>query len=56
MNRAEDPRAGGITRRALFALVGAGLLLAGCGRKGDLKPPEGEEDRFQRSYPPPPGG
>ncbi len=29
------------------------LALSGCGKKGDLDPPDGKEDEFPRQYPDP---
>jgi len=42
------------TRRiaALVIIVALTASIAACGRKGDLKPPPGDEDSpFPRSYP-----
>ena len=42
------------TRRiaALMIVVALAASIAACGRKGDLKPPPGDEDpSFPRSYP-----
>jgi hypothetical protein len=48
------------TRRAALVLLAAGLL-GGCGKKGAILPPEGQESAYQRNvYPEPasvvPGG
>jgi hypothetical protein len=49
------------TRRAALALLGSAALLAACGKKGDILPPEGQESAYERKdYPEPasvvPGG
>lgn len=48
------------SRRAVLALLALGALAA-CGKKGPIKPPEGQADAYQRNvYPEPasvvPGG
>jgi len=42
-----------ITRFGLLVLLFAGLALsqAACGKKGNLKPPQGEASDFPRAYP-----
>lgn len=46
-----------MTRRRAVAVTAAALLLgllpAACGRKGNLKPPAGEESQYPRTYPTP---
>lgn len=44
------------TRRALLALLGTAALLAACGKKGDIDPPEGQEGNFKRLVYPDPAG
>ena len=43
------------TRRIIVLSLMAAAGLAGCGKKGDLEPPEGEEDlyTYPRTYPKP---
>jgi predicted small lipoprotein YifL len=41
-----------LTRRLMLALALAAPLAA-CGRKGDLDPPEGSDERYPRQYPAP---
>jgi predicted small lipoprotein YifL len=43
------------TRRAALALLAAALLAA-CGKKGAIVPPEGQEDAYKRNTYPEPAG
>jgi predicted small lipoprotein YifL len=42
--------------RPLFFLLVLGLALgtAACGKRGDLRMPDGETQEYPRQYPPPP--
>jgi predicted small lipoprotein YifL len=38
---------------AIMLIAALALLPAGCGKKGDPEPPNGETDQFPRQYPDP---
>lgn len=39
------------TGLAAVLIAGAGLALAGCGKKGPPQPPSGADSRYPRTYP-----
>lgn len=40
-----------LSRAAVTVLMILGLALAGCGKKGDPRPPPGEPNTYPRVYP-----
>jgi predicted small lipoprotein YifL len=42
-----------LSRLFVLVTIVAALALPGCGKKGELEPPNGKEDEFPRQYPDP---
>jgi predicted small lipoprotein YifL len=42
-----------VFRLFILMTIVAALALPGCGKKGELEPPDGKEDEFPRQYPDP---
>ncbi len=52
MRRAGPPGHGRRGRRfAVFLAIGLLTIVAACGKRGDLEPPEGQKQTYPRTYP-----